>query len=102
MWIKIFRYSKKKIKNPSNKIINAWLYHRRQFNVSILTGIIKSNTVNQYYNEYKKCIKNLKKDIFIPLKVGIPFKRKIYSLLISINPVLFINVKIKRKRKNVG
>ena len=100
--LKSLDIQRKKIKNPSNKIINAWLYHRRQFNVSILTGIIKSNTVNQYYNEYKKCIKNLKKDIFIPLKVGIPFKRKIYSLLISINPVLFINVKIKRERKNVG
>lgn len=92
---------KEKIKVNSKKIKNAWLYHRRQFNVSILLGIIESNTENKYKSESKKCIKNLKKNIFIPLKVNISFKNKIYSLLISINPILFVKLKIKRKQRKL-
>lgn len=92
---------KEKIKMDSKKILNGWLYHKRQFNVSILSGIIENNMEDKYKNEVKECIKNLKKDIFIPVIVNIPLKNKFYSLLISINPILFVKLKIKRKRKEL-
>lgn len=100
--IKSLDLQKEKMINPTKEVLTAWSYHRRQFNVSILTGIIKNNLQDEYKEEYEKCIKNLKKDVSLPLKVDIPIKSKIVSILISINPKLFIGLKIKKEKLKVS
>ena len=85
---------------PKNEtIINAWKYHKRCFNMSILIGIIKSDTIKKYNKDYKECIKNLKKNIFIPMKVNIPIKKKFYYFVSALNPVLAAKISIKRERE---
>lgn len=83
------------------KLIDAWYYHRRCFNMSILIGIIKSDTKDVYYEDYIKCIKKLRKDVFIPLKVNIPFKTKLIYIIAAVNPVFVAKWKIKNEKKKL-
>ena len=90
----------KNILNLKNKnILNAWNYHKRCFNYSIMKGILKSDTKQKYYKEYVQCKKNLRKNIDIIIKVRIPFKNKIKHILLAISPFLIINKDIKKEKK---
>ena len=80
-------------------IKNAWNYHKRCFNYSILKGIIKSNTKKKYYFEYKKCKRNLRMNINVVLKTKISSKKKIKYILIAISPVFCAKMDLKRERE---
>ncbi len=88
----------KKYLPKDTTITNAWNYHRRCFNMSILIGILKSNSKEKYKKEYKECIANLRKNIFIPLKVNISIKMKIFYLLSVISPVFAAKIRINREK----
>lgn len=85
----------------NKKIINAWIYHKRCFNMSILVGILKSDTKKIYKKEYYKCIANLHKNIFVPLKVNVGVKTKILYMLAAIDPVLMAKIRIRNERKKL-
>ena len=92
----------KEILNTNNKVIlNAWKYHKRCFNMSILVGILKSNSKKEYYEEYKKCKRNLRKNIFVPLKANISNKTKLMYLLAAISPVAVAKHSIKNERRRL-
>lgn len=81
-------------KTKSKKIEDAWNYHKRAFNLSILTGIIKTNTKDENKNYYYSCKKELRKNIIIPLKVNIPMKKKVLYLLAFLSPVMAAKISI--------
>lgn len=85
----------------NKRLINAWMYHKRAFNMSILIGIIKNNKKLEYLQEYKMCISNLRKNINIPLQVDISFKNKILNILTFISPVFVAKYKIKNEKKRL-
>ena len=94
-------------KKNTIEIENSWEYHRRAFNFSILTGIIKIKAQKKYRDEYILCKKNLRKNIMIPLKVNIPTKKKILYIIAFISPVfaekLSINyekIRVKKYKQN--
>ena len=81
----------------NNDIMNAWNLHKYCFNFSIVKGLIKSNQVSDYYDDYKKCIKNLKKDHFVSFKTNIKLKNKIKFLIISLFPVFMAKRSIRKE-----
>ena len=85
----------------NKKVINSWNFHRYCFNYSIVRGLIKSNKTNDYYDDYKKCIKNLKKQHFVSFKTNINFKKKIKYFIISLFPVLMAKISIRREYKKI-
>lgn len=86
--IKAMEYQKQIINKSNKRIINAWNYHRREYNYSILKGIIKSNSTDQFSKEMKQCINNLHRNIRYPLIVNIGNKAKLKCLCISLAPIL--------------
>ncbi len=86
-------------KKENKNIRNAFEYHKRSFNISILKGIIRTNKQEELKSDYKKCIRNLKKNISIPLKANISLRTKIVNILISINPVFFIKMMVNLDKK---
>ena len=86
--IRSLEYQKKKWIKTNKNIENAWVYHYRCFSNSILCGLVKTNTVQENRAVYKKCIRNLRKDIMVPLRVNISIKQKLYYLLAMVCPVL--------------
>jgi len=78
----------KRLWKKSNKNIeNAWNYHYRCFYYTILSGIIKTDSVEKYQQEYKLCLKKLRSDLSIPFKANIGFKERIIQLIMIICPV---------------
>ena len=77
----------------------AWEYHLRCFNRSILVGIIKTHTQKLYCEEYKKCIKELKRNLLVFLKAKISLKRKVYYFCMAICPVLIASLAVTKERK---
>ena len=75
-------------KKSTPQIEAAYDFHRREFNWSILTGLIRTGTTEQYRKEYKQSIHNLRRDLSVPLKANISLKRKIKALLIAMSPAL--------------
>lgn len=80
-------YQKELINKCHKDVLDAWNYHYREYNYSILRGIIKSHSEEEYQNEMRLCIKNLKKDVLYPIKVNISIRMKIKSILIFLNPI---------------
>lgn len=77
---------------------NAWLFHKNGYNISILKGIYETNLKLLYKNEIVQAKRNLRKNIFLPLKVRLPAKRKIKGILEAIFPDLMIARMIKKER----
>lgn len=86
-------------KKKNTYIENAWIFHKKCFNMSILKGLLKSKQYNEYKEEYKKCKRNMKKDIFFAFRVRISLKRKIYYLLASIFPNVVARYSVKKELK---
>lgn len=84
-------------KKSNKKIINAWKFHRYAFNWTIMGGLSRSNQECKYIEEYKKCAKSLRKNIFQAMKVKIPIKSKLMYLCIAICPYLMA----KREKRKV-
>lgn len=86
--IRSLEYQKKQWKKKNQRIENAWTYHYRCFSRSILNGLIGSDIVEEHKDEYYKCIKNLRSDIMVPLRVNIPLKQKLYYIVAAVCPVM--------------
>lgn len=86
-------------KKKNKDVENAWEYHRWWFSSSILFGLVKSNMVNEYKDEYKKCLKNIRFNFRFFMKVNIGLKKKLAFLLVSTFPVLMARRGARRARK---
>ena len=69
-------------------IEKAWEYHRCCFNRSIIDGLVRSNMILEYNETYKECVSNLRKNIFLPLKMEKSIKKKIMWCCYFISPRL--------------
>lgn len=69
-------------------IEKAWEYHRYCFNRSIIDGLVRSNMILEYNETYKECVSNLRKNIFLPLKMEKSIKKKIMWCCYFISPRL--------------
>ena len=94
--IKSLDMQKRIWKKTNPKVEAAWEYHRYCFNRSIVLGIIRSNKETQYKDEYKHCVRAIRKGIKIPLKYEIGLKPKLYWLMLA----LFPKAIAKRSAKN--
>lgn len=64
-------------KKSNARIVDAWNYHRRAFNLTIVRGLLKSDMEMDYKELYDSCIHNLKSQLWISIKVRIPVKEKL-------------------------
>ena len=94
--IRSLEVQKEHWKKKNKKIEEAWAYHRRAFNWSIMGGLARSNMEQQCRVIYDECAKNLRKDLWTSLKVDIPIKEKILYLCLAISPY---NMSNRTKRK---
>ena len=85
-------------KKSTPQIEAAYDFHRRGFNWSILTGIIRTGSTAQYRKEYEQSIRNLRRDLSVPLKANISIKQKIKALLIAVAPVLMAHALLLKGR----
>ena len=86
-------------------IEKAWEYHRYCFNRSIIDGLVRSNMILEYKETYKECVSNLRKNIFLPLKMEKSIKKKIMWCCYFISPRLMAIRKaigFKKAAKTVG
>lgn len=86
--IRSLEIQKEKSHKWNQSIEDAWIYHYRCFSDSILNGLVRTSIVEDNKDIYRKCIKNLRSDILVPLRVNIPIKRKAYYLVAAVCPVL--------------
>lgn len=84
-------------KKKNRRIKNAWAYHRRAFNWSIMSGLARTNQDEKYKDEFRICANNLKKNLWTSLKVSIPIKEKIKYVCLAINPYIMAK---REKYKN--
>ncbi len=97
--IRSLQLQKEILNTDDKKIMLAWKYHLRCFNRSILIGILKSNSKDEYIDEFKKCKKNLRKDLFVVFKSNISIKRKVYYFLMALFPETIAKRDINKERK---
>ncbi len=72
-----------------NKAIEAeWRFHRYRFNRSIASGLLRSNLVDTHKVLYRMCIKNIRKEILLPMKMEKSFKARIGWIFYFISPGL--------------
>ena len=57
------------LKNPSKRLLNAWAYHKYCFNRTIINGLYRTNAVNENHEIYDKCAKNIRNQLYIPLRI---------------------------------
>jgi len=100
--IRSLEIQKEKWKKNNKKIENSWIFHRKCFNISIMTGILKSHSISKYKNEFNQCKKNMRKTPFISLKVNIPFKQKIMHIAASFFPVTISKIMVKKEFKRAS
>lgn len=78
------------------EIKKAWEYYRYCFNRSIIDGLVQSNMILEYKETYKEFVSNLRKNIFLPLKMEKRIKKKIMWCCYFISP-MFMSI-----RKAIG
>lgn len=79
----------------NKRIEDAWNYHRRAFNLSIAGGLVSCNMEKEYPELLAECIGNLRRDLWISLKVDISLKEKLVYILWA----LFPEYMMKRRKK---
>ena len=90
-------YQRTLISEMDQSVIDAWNYHYRQYNYSILCGIIKTNSLDLYSEEVEKCISGLRSNILYPLKVDIGIKAKLKSLACVALPIKIAKHEVKKE-----
>lgn len=85
-------------KKKSRAIKRAWMYHRYCFNRTIIGGLVDANMVDENREVYEECVRNLRKDILIPLLVERNPRKIMGWLVYFVNPMLMAN-RGKRKKK---
>ena len=98
--IKSLEIQKEHWKKSNPAILDAWNYHRRAFNLTIAWGLLNSNMEKEYQELYDSCVRNLKKQLWVSLKVPISLKKKLIYIAWAIIPgVMSMRCKNKAKRK---
>lgn len=98
--IKSLEIQKEHWKKSNPAILDAWNYHRRAFNLTIAWGLLNSNMEKEYQELYDSCVRNLRKQLWISLKVPISLKKKLIYIAWAIIPgVMSMRCKNKAKRK---
>ena len=77
---------KEKWKKVNGKIEKAWIYHRYNFNRSILDGLVRSGMAEENQSTYKQCKSNIRFGIWIPLTADISLKQKILWIAYAVVP----------------
>ena len=94
--IKSMQLQKQIIETFSDNVKNAWELHLYGYNRSIIDGLIKTNTVNDHKEVYKKYVGLLRRNIYIPMKYENRIKMKIVWLLYFISPSIISKLMTKR------
>lgn len=93
-------YQRTLLNSDDKKVINAWNYHYRQYNASILWGLYRSGQYGGEKEEVNRCVKNLHKNIKYPLLVDIGLKAKIKCIALSIMPILTTKAMVYKSRRH--
>ena len=75
--IKSLNLQKKYLQKNNQDIKDAWNYHRYCFNRTIIDGLVRSKSVVENRKIYNKCVFQLRKNIFLPLKMEKNFLKKL-------------------------
>lgn len=97
--IKSLEVQRKNWEKNTPAIEKAWAYHRYRFNRSVASGLLESNMVSEYSDLYNECIKNIRKNIMMPLKMERTFKVKVGWILYFINPFLMAKRSLRIHKK---
>ena len=102
--IRSLEIQKKHWRKSNPAIVDAWNYRRRAFNLSIVRGLLKSDIEQEYQELYDSCMNNLKKQLWISLKVPIPLREKSSYIAMGDNSELYVKrcknkVRIKIRKK---
>ena len=97
--IRSLEIQKEHWKKSNPEILDAWNYHRRAFNMTIVMGLLRSNLEKDYQELYDSCIHNLKTNLWISLKVPIPLREKLSYIAWAIMPG-FMSRRCKNKAIN--
>lgn len=81
----------------NKNVEKAWEYHRRAFNWSIMGGLARANMEDTNKDIFNECARNLKKNLWVTLRVNIPIKEKLFYILLAINPYMMA----KREKRKV-
>ena len=97
--IKSLELQKQCWRKENKDVINAWNFHKYCFNMSILRGIIKTNSISKYKSQYKECIKSLRKGWYYPWLANVSFVRKCFFVFSSAFPVPAAKLYIYNEKK---
>lgn len=75
-------------KKSTPEIVKAWEYHRFCFNRTIIMGLVRSNIYQEYNEEFKSCVKELRENLHIAIRYEQNIKAKIYWLRLALFPYL--------------
>lgn len=81
------QYQRSLLDDKDSKVIDAWNYHYREYNASILYGLYSSGQADFKPDEITRCANNLHRNVLYPLKVDIGVKAKLKSLVLSGMPI---------------
>lgn len=96
--IKSMEYQKESWIKSNKKIESAWEYHYKAIYMSILRGLIKTNTVNEHKNLYKKCKRIYRSNWIKIFSMNISLKQKIYVILTVALPALMAKRFIRKEK----
>ena len=85
-----------KWKKNNKQIEKEWFYHRYRFNRTILDGLVRTGDIHNNKSVYKECVRNIRRDIVLPLKHENSAKQKIIWLAYFICPMLISKMMAKR------
>lgn len=85
-----------KWKQKSEQIEEEWLYHRYRFNRTILDGLVRTGKVQENKGVNKECIRNIRRDIGLPLRHESSVKQKVIWLAYFACPMTISEMMAKR------
>lgn len=99
--IKSMELQKEILDSFSDSVKNEWELHLYGYNHSIIDGLVKTNSVDDNEEVYKKYVKLLRRNIGIPLKYERRFKNKIACILYFISPSIMSKAMLKRNNRRL-
>lgn len=97
--LRSMEYQKKIRTEKHDRVEAAWVYHCRCYSFSILKGLLRSDTAHLHQDVYQACIRNLRKNISVPLRVDISLMRKMMYLAAAIAPVQVAKLAVWRHKR---
>ena len=83
----------------TKEIEDQWLYHRYRFNRSIASGLIISDMVKENRQIYKECMRNLRKNISLPMRMEKNIKAKLGWVCFSVCPTIMVKRSMQKIKK---